>query len=189
MEGPKSVEVKRLQVIDILNSVLLEEGKPAKLDPADRSHAKEILAKVEAMPEFDKKRGGFNPPEKEPAIRARLLELDAKRKDEKNPEEIEKINTAFDAAQRELDEAIAEYFDKQLLVAWDKAERRHIWKVYRKELLGKCTLQRESFILGIAKVLGKSGDAQDALDEAIEEQNKADKEEDTPEPVKPELVR
>lgn len=187
MEGPKSVELTRTQIVDTLNTVLMDSGNPRKFPPADRSAAKGLLAKIEALPEYDKKFNGFPRPEEQEKARKELLPLLQRREEEKDPEKLKAIEAELEPARQKFADMEKAYIEGVLFVPWDRKERAVAWKFYRAELLGACTMPREAFILGIAKALGKSGDAQDALNEAIEESE--EKEPKEPEDVKPELVK
>ncbi|MFH0907796.1 MAG: hypothetical protein V1929_03410 [bacterium] len=188
MEGPKSVELKRLQVIEVLNKVMATKAKPA-----DRVIPRKILEAVEGMPEFDKAAKGFKKLEGEQAM---IDAIEAAKaifeSPTTTPEEKATAEKAGEAGRKKLDEAVKNYFEEKLLVPWERKERKLIWEQYRKEFEAECTLPREDAIVAIGAALGKSGEIEDMYADAIEEAEKAEAAEEKAEaapPVKPELVK
>ncbi len=186
MEGPKSVELKKAQVIEILRKILAVKAKPA-----DRVIPRKVLETVEGMAEFDKDGKRFRPPANEAELQARGQAIvEARDAKDATPEIKAAKERELQELNAELNNLVKHWVEDPVFVPWDRSERKFIWEQFRKEFEGECTIEREDQIVDIGNALGKSGEIADMLAEAVEEHEKNEKaEEETPEPAKPELVK
>lgn len=187
MEGPKSVELTKQQVIEVIRKVGAFKGKLT-----ERVQPRKVQETVFELEEWDEKIGGFPPPKEILDLEKKVREADeargalAKQADGKpNQEEAAKAERAFSEILAEFAAKRDAWHNKPVFVPWSKPERRWIWEQFRKELEGECTLAREDVLVALGKALGKSGEIEDMIAEAIEESEKQDEKEEEPAPVAP----